>query len=96
MSAPAAVRTDPPSLPSLPEIADAGVWREAIHAKLTYEVGKSLVTASDRDWFIATALAVRDRIVARWITSTRETYRESRKRVYYLSLEFLIGRLLMD
>ncbi len=96
MSAPAAVRTDPPPLPSLPEIVDAGAWREAIHAKLTYEVGKSLVTASDRDWFIATALAVRDRIVERWIASTRDTYRESRKRVYYLSLEFLIGRLLMD
>jgi hypothetical protein len=45
---------------------------------------------------MATALAVRDRIVDRWIDSTRTTYRDARKRVYYLSLEFLIGRLLFD
>ena len=36
------------------------------------------------------------RIVDRWFPSTRTIYREKRKRVYYLSLEFLIGRLLFD
>ena len=45
---------------------------------------------------MATALAVRDRIVDRWMDATQRTYREGRKRVYYLSLEFLIGRLLFD
>jgi hypothetical protein len=35
-------------------------------------------------------------MVDRWMPSTRVTYAEKRKRVYYLSLEFLIGRLLMD
>jgi starch phosphorylase len=70
--------------------------RDAILGKLTYHVGKSRVSASERDWFVATALAVRDRVVDRWIDSTSETYRTGAKRVYYLSLEFLIGRLLFD
>jgi len=42
------------------------------------------------------ALATRDIIVGRWIDSTNATYATGRKRVYYLSLEFLIGRLLFD
>ncbi|HEX4943737.1 MAG TPA: glycogen/starch/alpha-glucan phosphorylase, partial [Usitatibacteraceae bacterium] len=50
----------------------------------------------DHDWLIATALATRDQIVERWMEATRKTYRDGRKRVYYFSLEFLIGRLLLD
>ncbi|QFR32990.1 glycogen/starch/alpha-glucan phosphorylase [Ancylobacter sp. TS-1] len=75
---------------------DVAKFRAAVIAKLTYAVGKNPAAASDRDWFLATAFATRDRIVDRWVTSTRQTYSEGRKRVYYLSLEFLIGRLLFD
>jgi starch phosphorylase len=75
---------------------DIASIRRALIAKLTYAVGKDPTVAMDRDWFIATALVARDRMVDRWMPSTRETYAEGRKRVYYLSLEFLIGRLLMD
>ncbi|WP_029352734.1 glycogen/starch/alpha-glucan phosphorylase [Bosea sp. 117] len=88
--------------PETPPVQAAGVgdevarFRAAVIAKLTYAVGKNPAAASDRDWFLATAFATRDRIVDRWITSTRQTYSEGRKRVYYLSLEFLIGRLLFD
>jgi glycogen phosphorylase len=70
--------------------------KQAVLAKLQYSVGKNAVVASDRDWFVATALAVRDRVVDHWMKSTRATYASARKRVYYLSLEFLIGRLLLD
>ncbi len=82
------------ALPSQDE--DVATLRRAVIAKLTYAVGKDPIVASDRDWFVAVALAVRDRIVERWFPSTREIYAKSRKRVYYLSLEFLIGRLLLD
>ncbi|MCJ8141973.1 glycogen/starch/alpha-glucan phosphorylase [Ancylobacter sp. A5.8] len=75
---------------------DVAKFRAQVISKLTYAVGKNPAAASDRDWFLATAFATRDRIVDRWITSTRQTYSEGRKRVYYLSLEFLIGRLLFD
>ena len=70
--------------------------REAVLEKLCYSVGKDRNTASDRDWFIAVALATRDRIVNDWMLSVRAAYQENRRRVYYLSLEFLIGRLLID
>ena len=70
--------------------------RDVILHKLTYDLGKSRKGALDRDWFVATALAVRDRIVDRWIDLTRATYDSGAKQVYYLSLEFLIGRLLRD
>jgi starch phosphorylase len=75
---------------------DIVALRRALIAKLTYAVGKDPTAANDRDWFVATALVARDRMVDRWMPSTRQTYAEKRKRVYYLSLEFMIGRLLMD
>src|SRR5665213_3743542 len=70
--------------------------RDAIQSKLTYDLGKSFRSATDNDWYRATALAVRDRLVDIWMTSRRETKRLKKKRVYYLSIEFLIGRLLLD
>ena len=68
--------------------------KETILAKLTLDSGKSPTEASDRDWFVAAALTARDRIVHHWAESKRRMRVENRKRVYYLSLEFLIGRLL--
>jgi starch phosphorylase len=70
--------------------------KEAVLAKLTYSVGKIPEVASPRDWFLAVAYATRDIIVDHWMQSTAEVYADARKRVYYLSLEFLIGRLLLD
>ncbi|WP_439578541.1 glycogen/starch/alpha-glucan phosphorylase [Elioraea sp.] len=70
--------------------------RDAIVRKLTYDVGRSQNAASDREWFMATARAVRDLIVDRWMATTRSAYETGAKQVYYLSLEFLIGRLLRD
>ena len=75
---------------------DVAKLRQEILAELTYSVGRSPETASTRDWFVATALAVRDRIVDRWVLEHAPDHARPRKRVYYLSLEFLIGRLLFD
>ncbi|MBC2668101.1 glycogen/starch/alpha-glucan phosphorylase [Novosphingobium piscinae] len=63
---------------------------------LRHRVGKDELAAKPHDWFNATVLALRDRIIDRWIATTRRTYETKGKRVYYLSLEFLIGRLLRD
>jgi starch phosphorylase len=81
---------------TLSGVEDVTAFRALILRKLTYAVGKTVQAASDRDWFIATAMATRDYIVDRWMASTRATYAKDQKRVYYLSLEFLIGRLLAD
>ncbi len=70
--------------------------RELILKRLISTTGKDQTSASQRDWFIATALVTRDRIIKAWIASKKINYEQDRRRVYYLSLEFLIGRLLMD
>jgi len=75
---------------------DVDEFRTAVLAKLTYAVGKDPEHAFDHDWFEAIALAARDHMVDHWMDHTRQIYRSQQKRVYYLSLEFLIGRLLVD
>ncbi|MGA2126688.1 MAG: glycogen/starch/alpha-glucan phosphorylase [Xanthobacteraceae bacterium] len=70
--------------------------RAAVLAELTYSVGKTADTASEHDWFVATARAVRHRIVERWRAAPHAPEVAHRKQVYYLSMEFLIGRLLFD
>ncbi len=57
-------------------------------------LAKDCYTATDRDRYQALALAVRDRLVERWIATQQTHHRKNVKRIYYLSLEFLIGRLL--
>jgi glycogen phosphorylase len=68
----------------------------AILAKLTLAIGKDAGMATRHDWYKAAALALRDRIVHRWLVTDKANYDAGRKRVYYLSLEFLIGRLFTD
>jgi glycogen phosphorylase len=70
--------------------------KSAILAKLTLAIGKDAGMATKHDWYKAAALALRDRIVHRWLTVDKQSYDAGRKRVYYLSLEFLIGRLFTD
>ncbi len=76
--------------------AEIQEFRGTVLAKLTLAVGKDAGRATDRDWFVATALALRDRIIHRWLAADRANQAKGRKRVCYLSLEFLIGRLLND
>ena len=63
---------------------------------LRHRVGKNELAAKEHDWFTAAVLALRDEIIDIWMESTTRTYAAQGKRVYYLSLEFLIGRLLRD
>jgi starch phosphorylase len=84
-----------PPKPSLDELALSEI-KSAIVAKLTLAIGKNAGQATKHDWYKAAALALRDRIVHRWLMTEKESYDAGRKRVYYLSLEFLIGRLFTD
>ncbi len=87
------------SVPSRPlrvsELAPAAL-AEAIVDTLVHRIGKDAEAARPHDWLSATILTVRDDIVDRWMESTRVAHAAGAKRVYYLSLEFLIGRLLRD
>jgi starch phosphorylase len=71
-------------------------FKESILAKLKYAVGKDPGNAFDHDWFEAIALAARDHVIDRWEEASAQIDRRGQKRIYYLSLEFLIGRLLID
>jgi glycogen phosphorylase len=88
-------RKAPPSPTSLSE-DELAEFKSAVLAKLALAVGKDAGSATDRDWFVATAYAIRDRIIHRWLAAERASTAKGQKRVYYLSLEFLIGRLLSD
>ena len=64
--------------------------------RLKYRIGKDPKVAKPHDWLTAAILVARDRVTDKWMDSTRRTYSTGAKRVYYLSLEFLIGRLMRD
>jgi glycogen phosphorylase len=63
---------------------------------LRHRVGKNESAAKLHDWYNAAVYTLRDDIIDAWIASTTRTHETKGKRVYYLSLEFLIGRLLRD
>jgi len=83
------------SSPSAPLSGGEEELRDAIQAKLVYALAKTPEQASEHDWYQATVMALRDRLVDVWMMERDDTKRR-KKRVYYLSIEFLIGRLLFD
>ena len=67
---------------------------ERIIRSLVYLLGKDPVETSKRDWYQALAFVVRDALVSQWMASMRHYYLSDAKRVYYFSMEFLMGRTL--
>lgn len=63
-------------------------------SNLEYALAKDQYTATMYDDFLATSIAIRDRLVERWIATQQRYHDDNVKRVYYFSMEFLIGRLL--
>ncbi len=59
-------------------------------ANREYNLAKDKYTATLYDDFMATSIAVRDRLVERWIMTQQRYHNENAKRVYYFSMEFLI------
>jgi starch phosphorylase len=82
--------------PAATQDMDIALLRAAISRHLVYTVGKDEIAASPRDWLYALSTAVRDRLIERWMDTTRRCYKQDAKRVYYLSLEFLPGRTLSN
>lgn len=86
---------DSPFLYNRPSLDIEGV-KKAIVYKLIFLIGRSPKEASQRDWLNATLHAVRDLVTEGWITTARQSRAEETRRVYYLSMEFLIGRTLSN
>ena len=70
--------------------------RRSILDRLIYSVGKDVPSATQRDWMFAVFHAVRDRIVKPWRETLQQSREHSAKRVYYLSMEYLTGRVLVN
>ena len=68
----------------------------SIYQHLTYSLAKRWEESNGRDKFRALALSVRDRLVERLLATEKKYHRQDSKRIYYLSIEFLIGRSLAN
>ena len=86
---------DSPFLYDHPEI-NVDSLKKTIVYKLIFLIGRSPKEASQRDWLNATLYAVRDFVTEGWISTARQARSEDSRRVYYLSMEFLIGRTLSN
>lgn len=75
---------------------DVPALERALINRLIYSIGKDPLETQERDWFHALAYVVRDLVTVRWMESMRQYYLQDAKRVYYLSMEFLIGRSLSN
>jgi starch phosphorylase len=73
---------------------DAASIVDQFALRMMYSVARDQYNATDLDALQALAYAVRDRLMDRWFATQDAYYEQDVKRVYYLSLEFLLGRLL--
>ncbi len=70
--------------------------KQALQQHLIFSTFKTSDAATPRDWYEAASYTVRDHVVERWVKTAESYYQKDPKRVYYLSLEFLIGRMLSN
>jgi starch phosphorylase len=73
---------------------DVESLKESFVHNLEFALAKDEYSATEHDNFKSLALTVRDRLFERWIETQQSYYARKAKRVYYLSLEFLMGRAL--
>lgn len=73
---------------------DAEAMKLSIFKNLEYRLSKAQSSATDYDIFLSVAYAVAERLTERWILTQQAYEQETPKRVYYLSMEFLMGRTL--
>jgi starch phosphorylase len=81
-------------LPSIRTASDVDALRRAFADHLQFSIGKDEHSATALDRYQAVADAVRDRMMRHWLQTQQTYYRSDAKRVYYLSLEFLMGKAL--
>ncbi|MCP4295007.1 MAG: glycogen/starch/alpha-glucan phosphorylase, partial [Proteobacteria bacterium] len=79
---------------SIPKDLPQGVieFKERFEQRLALTIAKNLISATTRDKYRALAYAVRDEIITKWLQTQETYYNKNPKRIYYLSLEFLMGR----
>ena len=74
---------------------DVEALQQTFHERRTFSLAKDEYTATIHDNFMSAAYTIRDLMIDRWIKTQQRYHKTNTKRVYYLSMEFLIGRLMM-
>ncbi|KAA5606698.1 glycogen/starch/alpha-glucan phosphorylase [Roseospira marina] len=74
--------------------SEVDALKRRLHRHLRHSLGKGPVGSTTLDWYMALALSTRDLMVETWMDSSHRAYANDAKRVYYLSMEFLVGRSL--
>src|SRR5215470_11544204 len=94
----AQTKKTPPAAPVAPAATPDEVARmqASILHYLKYKLGRDPETANGHDWWIATATAVRDRVIERGLDTYNLHRKNNVRRVYYLSMEYLMGRLMLN
>ena len=73
---------------------DSDSLSQSIENHLSLSLGKDHYTTTRRDWLKSTILSIRDRLIHYWLRTQRGYYKKEVKRIYYFSMEFLMGRSL--
>uniref|UniRef100_V9KGD3 Alpha-1,4 glucan phosphorylase n=1 Tax=Callorhinchus milii TaxID=7868 RepID=V9KGD3_CALMI len=84
------------SVRGIAELADVVQLKKSFNRHLHFTLVKDRNVATPRDYYFALAHTVRDHLVGRWIRTQQYYYEKDPKRVYYLSLEFYMGRTLQN
>ncbi|CAM4759737.1 unnamed protein product [Rotaria magnacalcarata] len=70
--------------------------KKIFNCHLHYTVAKDRDVATERDYYSSLAYTVRDHLVGRWIRTQQRDFETNEKRVYYLSMEYFMGRTLRN
>lgn len=84
------------SVRAIAEVAHVTEIKKEFNRHLHYTLAKDRNVATTRDYYLALANTVKDHMVSRWIRTQQKYYETDPKRVYYLSLEYYIGRSLTN
>lgn len=77
-------------------LEDVTEIKRGFNRHLHYTLVKDRNVATVRDYYFALAHTVKDHLVSRWIRTQQHYYERDPKRVYYLSLEYYMGRSLQN
>ncbi len=84
------------SIRGLPLLENVAAVKKTFNRHLHFTIAKDRNVATNRDYYLSTAYTVRDHLVGRWIRTQQHYYDTDPKRVYYLSLEYYMGRSLSN
>jgi len=80
----------------IPVLENVKSVKDSFNRHLHYTVVKDRNNANNFDYYQALVHTVRDKLCSRWIRTQQEYYKKDPKRVYYLSLEYYLGRSLTN